>query len=118
MRRIDKPWGHEIIWAETDSYVGKILHIEEGEQLSLQYHELKEETLYCQSGRLELEVAEQVGGDLRVVILEPGQVQHIPPRTVHRMRALCTCDVLEVSTPYLDDVIRLEDRYGRVTGDH
>ena len=117
MRKVDKPWGHEIIWAETESYVGKILHIDEGEQLSLQYHEVKEETHFCQSGRLELEVGEAGDGDLRTLILEPGQVQHIPPRTVHRMRALTTCDVFEVSTPHLDDVVRLEDRYGRVTGD-
>ncbi|HJO04072.1 MAG TPA: cupin domain-containing protein, partial [Acidobacteriota bacterium] len=79
--------------------------------------EVKEETLCCQSGRLELEVGDDAGGELRTVILEPGQVQHIPPRTVHRMRALTTCDVFEVSTPHLDDVVRLEDRYGRATGD-
>ena len=117
MRIVDKPWGHEVIWAETDAYVGKILHIEEGEQLSLQYHEVKEETLFCQSGRLELQV-QQVGGDeLQTIILEPGHAQHIAPRTVHRMRALSTCDVFEVSTPHLEDVVRLEDRYGRTTGD-
>ena len=117
MRKVDKPWGHETIWAETDCYVGKILHIDEGEQLSLQYHEVKEETLFCQSGRLELEIGEGIDGDLRALILEPGQVQHIPPRTIHRMRALTTCDVFEVSTPHLDDVVRLEDRYGRKIGD-
>ena len=115
MRIVDKPWGHELIWAETEAYVGKILHIEQGEQLSLQYHEVKEETLYCQSGRLELQIQE--GEDLTTVVLEPGQARHIPPRTVHRMRALTTCDVFEVSTPHLDDVVRLEDRYGRSTGD-
>ncbi len=117
MRIVDKPWGHEIIWAETDSYVGKILHIDEGEQLSLQYHEVKEETLFCQSGRLELEVGDGDDTNLRMIILEPGQAQHISPRTVHRMRALTTCDVFEVSTPHLEDVVRLEDRYGRVTDD-
>lgn len=117
MRKVDKPWGHELIWAETDGYVGKILHIDEGEQLSLQYHEIKEETLYCQSGRLELQIREGEGDDLTTVILEPGQAHHIAPRTVHRMRALTTCDVFEVSTPHLDDVVRLEDRYGRQTGD-
>ncbi len=115
MRIVDKPWGHELIWAETDAYVGKILHIEQGEQLSLQYHEVKEETLYCQSGRLELQIQE--GDELATVVLEPGQARHIPPRTVHRMRALTTCDVFEVSTPHLDDVVRLEDRYGRRSGD-
>lgn len=119
MRIVDKPWGHEVIWAETDDYVGKILHIEEGEQLSLQYHEVKEETLYCQTGRLELEVADadDDGSELRTVIMEPGDAYHITPRTVHRMRALSTCDIFEVSTPHLQDVVRLEDRYGRVTGD-
>ncbi len=117
MRIVDKPWGHEVIWAETDSYVGKILHIQEGEQLSLQYHEVKEETLFCQSGRLELQVREVGSDDLQTIILEPGHAKHIPPRTVHRMRALSTCDVFEVSTPHLEDVVRLEDRYGRTTGE-
>lgn len=117
MRKVDKPWGHELIWAETDDYVGKILHIVEGEQLSLQYHEVKEETLYCQSGRLELEVQEEGEEGLSTVILEPGDAFHIRPRMVHRMRALSTCDIFEVSTPHLQDVVRLEDRYGRVTGD-
>ncbi len=115
MRKIDKPWGHELIWAEADAYVGKILHIEEGEQLSLQYHEVKEETLFCQQGRLELQVDE--GEGLRTLILEEGQAKHIRPGTVHRMRALTTCDVFEVSTPHLDDVVRIEDRYGRTTDD-
>lgn len=116
MRKIDKPWGHELIWAETDAYVGKILHIEEGEQLSLQYHEVKEETLFCQSGRLELQIKEG-DGPLQTTTLEQGQARHIPPGTVHRMRALTTCDIFEVSTPHLQDVVRLEDRYGRSTGD-
>jgi len=117
MRIVDKPWGHEVIWAETDSYVGKILHIEQGEQLSLQYHEIKEETLFCQSGRLELEVEVEGREGLETIVLEPGQAQHIAPGTVHRMRALSTCDIFEVSTPHLQDVVRLEDRYGRKTGD-
>jgi len=117
MRIVDKPWGHEVIWAETGDYVGKILHIEEGEQLSLHYHEVKEETLYCQSGRLELQVQRPGEDELRTLILEPGQAQHIPTGTVHRMRALTTCDVFEVSTPHLEDVVRIEDRYGRNTGD-
>lgn len=112
MRRVDKPWGHEVIFAVTDSYVGKILHVEAGEQLSLQYHEVKEETLYLASGSIEIEVAE-VGEELVARIMSPGDVQHIPPRTVHRMRALETSDIFEVSTPHLDDVVRLEDRYGR-----
>ena len=117
MRRIDKPWGHELIWAETKHYVGKILHIEEGEQLSLQYHEMKEETLFCQSGRMELQFAANEGDELETMILEPGQAFHVPTGMVHRMRALSTCDIFEVSTPYLKDVVRLDDRYGRKTGD-
>lgn len=117
MRIVDKPWGHEVIWAETDAYVGKILHIEAGEQLSLQYHEIKEETLFCQTGRLELQVQEAGDEALETLILEPGQAKHIKTGTVHRMRAITTCDIFEVSTPHLDDVVRLEDRYGRNTGD-
>ena len=111
MRRDDKPWGYELIFADTDHYVGKILHVEEGEQLSLQYHEVKDETIYVSSGRLELELKEN--DELVAYVLEPGESRHIPPGTVHRMRAISTCDVFEVSTPHLDDVVRIEDRYGR-----
>lgn len=111
MRRVEKPWGYELIFAATDHYVGKILHVNEGEQLSLQYHELKDETVFVSSGRLELEVKD--GDELVAHVLEEGEAWHIPPGTVHRMRALSSCDVFEVSTPHLDDVVRLEDRYGR-----
>lgn len=117
MRKVDKPWGHELIWAETGAYIGKILYIDEGEQLSLQYHEVKEETLFCRSGRLELQVRDGAGDELTTLVLEPGQARHIPPGTVHRMRALSACEIFEVSTPHLADVVRLEDRYGRATGD-
>ena len=117
MRRVDKPWGHEVVFAETDDYVGKILHVEEGHQLSLQYHRVKDETLYVSTGRLEMEVGPQ-GGDLETRIMEPGDSIHIAPGTVHRMRALATCDVFEVSTPHLDDVVRLDDRYGRAGTSH
>ncbi len=113
MKRVEKPWGYELIFADTDKYVGKILHVDEGEQLSLQYHEVKDETVFVSSGRLELEIQE--GDELVAHILEPGEARHIPPGTVHRMRALSTCDVFEVSTPHLDDVVRMEDRYGRVS---
>jgi mannose-6-phosphate isomerase len=113
-KRIEKPWGYEIWWARTDRYVGKILHVKKGESLSLQYHNVKEETIRIQSGRLLLEIgAAGAGGDLRRLDLGPGDVMHIAPRTVHRMTGLEDCDVLEVSTPELDDVVRLEDRYGR-----
>jgi mannose-6-phosphate isomerase len=113
-KRIDKPWGHEIWWALTDRYVGKILHVNKGESLSLQYHQVKEETIRVQSGRLLLETRPpgQVG-ELQRIEMKPGDVFHIKPGAVHRMTGLEDCDVFEVSTPELDDVVRLEDRYGR-----
>jgi mannose-6-phosphate isomerase len=113
-RRVEKPWGYEIWWAVTDRYVGKILHVKQGESLSLQYHRVKEETIRIQSGRLLFETrpaAEE--GPLRRLEMEPGDVFHVTPGTVHRMTGLTDCDILEVSTPELDDVVRLEDRYGR-----
>jgi mannose-6-phosphate isomerase len=109
---VPKPWGHEIVWARTDRYVGKILHLRAGEALSLQYHRVKDETLRVLSGRLALEVEEE-GGERQTVQLGPGEGWHLPPRTRHRMTAREDTDVLEVSTPELDDVVRLEDRYGR-----
>ena len=112
MKRVEKPWGYELIFADNDKYVGKILHIDEGEQLSLQYNEIKDETIYVFSGQLELELQE--GDGLVAHVMNPGECLHIPPRTVHRMRAIITCDIFEVSTPHLDDVVRMEDRYGRV----
>ena len=113
-RRVDKPWGHEIWWARTDRYVGKILHVKKGESLSLQYHQVKEETIRLLSGRLLFEsrpLEEQ--GELRRQELTAGDTVHIRPRTIHRMTGIEDCDILEVSTPELDDVVRLEDRYGR-----
>ena len=113
-KRIDKPWGHEIWWARTERYVGKLLHVKQGESLSLQYHRVKDETIRLQSGRLLFETrpaGEQ--GELTRIEMAPGDVFHIRPGTVHRMTALEDCDILEVSTPELDDVVRLEDRYGR-----
>ncbi len=112
-RRVEKPWGWELIWAESERYVGKVLHILQGEALSLQYHEQKDETIFLLSGVLDLEIG-LVGTPRRRVRLEPGQSVRITPRTCHRFTAIETCDVLEVSTPELDDVVRLEDRYGRV----
>lgn len=108
---VDKPWGYEIIWAHTERYVGKILHINKGESLSYQYHVVKDETVRLLSGLLEMDV-ERDGqrGKLR---LAPGECLHIVPGMKHRMTAIEDCDVLEVSTPELDDVVRLEDRYGR-----
>ena len=113
-KRVEKPWGYEIWWARTDRYVGKILHVRKGESLSLQYHNVKEETIRIQSGRLLMETrAAGAEGELTRTELAPGDVMHIPPRTVHRMTGLEDTDVLEVSTTELDDVVRLEDRYGR-----
>jgi len=110
--RVEKPWGYELIWAKTDRYVGKLLHIEAGQALSLQYHRVKDETIRLSSGRLRLTV-EEPGGERREVELAPGDSFHLPPGTIHRMTALETSEVIEVSTPELDDVVRLEDRYGR-----
>ena len=111
IRRVAKPWGYELIFAHTDRYVGKILHINEGESLSLQYHEMKEETLYVVEGELKLTIEHD--GDRRELSLRKGEAFHIPPRLIHRMEAITDTDVAEVSTTELDDVVRLEDRYGR-----
>jgi len=111
-RRVDKPWGYELIWAETPRYAGKILHIEGGQQLSLQYHRVKDETVSVLSGILEIEIA-AADEPRRTLRLRPGESLHITPGTRHRMTAIETCDVLEASTAELDDVVRLEDRYGR-----
>jgi len=111
-RRVPKPWGYELIWAHTERYVGKILHIERSHQLSYQYHQKKDETIHVLSGELELEVA-TADGSRQTLRLKPGDSFHIPPELRHRMTAIETCDVLEASTPELDDVVRLEDRYGR-----
>jgi len=109
--RVEKPWGYELHWAKTDRYVGKVIHINAGHALSLQYHHRKDETIFLWAGRLLFEIDE--GGELRQSEVRPGQPFHVPPGTVHRMTAIDDCDVFEVSTPELDDVVRLEDRYGR-----
>lgn len=108
---VDKPWGHELIWAHTGRYVGKILHINQGESLSYQYHRVKDETIRLLSGSMEMDL-EQDSVQSKIT-LRPGDCLHIIPGMKHRMTAVETCDVLEVSTPELDDVVRLEDRYGR-----
>ncbi len=110
---VDKPWGYELIWAKTDRYVGKILHVNRGESLSLQYHRVKDETLMVLTGRVRLEFFAE-GEVPRERELGPGEPFHVAPGLRHRMTAIESADVLEVSTPELDDVIRLEDRYGRV----
>ena len=113
--RIDKPWGHELIWARTDRYVGKILRIAAGEALSLQYHRRKDETLYVLSGTLELTLGERADA-LTTQVMGPGDRVHLWPGRLHRLAARSDCEVLEVSTPELDDVVRLADRYGRADG--
>lgn len=112
MRTVTKPWGHELIWAETPRYVGKILHIKKGEQLSLQYHQIKDETIMVLSGRLRFEHYE-ADQEPQATELAPRVPFHVHPGLRHRMVALEDTDVVEVSTPELDDVVRLEDRYGR-----
>ncbi len=111
-KKVEKPWGYELIWAHTERYVGKILHIRKGESLSYQYHRIKDETIYLLHGLMELEIGDEKRREKQQ--LEPGACVHIAPGTRHRMTALEDCDILEVSTPELDDVVRLEDRYGRV----
>ena len=113
-RRVEKPWGYELIWAENDQYVGKVLHVEAGESLSLQYHRVKTETLHVFSGRILLEVGPSLDR-LESVEVTAGEGFHLSAGTIHRMEALEPTDLLEVSTPHLDDLVRLEDRYGRGT---
>lgn len=112
MRTVEKPWGKEEIWAETPKYVGKYLYIDRGHRLSRQYHEKKEETIRVISGTLTLEIG---SGPDRVLYLDPGETYHVTPRTIHRFGAGIHDDVVivEVSTPELDDVIRLQDDYSR-----
>ena len=108
---VPKPWGHETIWAKTDAYVGKILHIKAGQALSVQYHNVKDETIYLLSGQLIYRVWD--GDTPRDVGLEVGEAFRITPGTIHQMEAVTDCEILEVSTPHLDDVVRIKDRYGR-----
>jgi mannose-6-phosphate isomerase len=110
-QRVEKPWGYELIWAHTDRYVGKVLHINKGESLSYQYHKVKDETIRLLAGTLELDIEKD--GKQQKLLLAAGESLHIVPLMKHRMTAIEECDVLEVSTPELDDVVRLEDRYGR-----
>ena len=112
-RRVEKPWGHEEIWAETDRYVGKILAIRKGHRLSLQYHEVKDETILVISGRLGLEL-EDDEGELVKSELGPGASRRVLAGRKHRFAAVEDCELVEVSTPELDDVVRLEDDYKRV----
>jgi mannose-6-phosphate isomerase-like protein (cupin superfamily) len=114
-RRVEKPWGYEVIWAETELYVGKLLHVRAGEALSLQYHEKKDETIYVLSGEVRL-LAGPSPEALEEFRMVQGDRFRTLPGTVHRMIAVLDTDLLEASTPHLDDVVRLDDRYGRTPG--
>ena len=109
--RVDKPWGYELRFVRTDRYAGKVLFIKAGSQLSLQYHEKKDEAFFVQSGTLELVLGP--AHDPTVVAMKPGYSRHIAPGTVHRFRAVTDTLLFEVSTPELEDVVRIEDDYGR-----
>jgi mannose-6-phosphate isomerase len=112
VRRVEKPWGHELVWAETDRYAGKVLVIETGRRLSLQYHERKLESILVISGRLRL-VLEDDDGELRTDELGPGEARLIPVGRTHRFEAIERTELFEVSSPELDDVVRIEDDFGR-----
>jgi mannose-6-phosphate isomerase-like protein (cupin superfamily) len=111
-RRVEKPWGYELIWAEAEPYVGKVLFVRAGQALSLQYHEEKDESWLVQEGRATLELG-QLGERLETIEIGSGDAFRYRPHTVHRVTAVEDTLILEVSTPHLDDVVRLDDRYGR-----
>ena len=111
-RKVEKPWGWELVWAEAEDYVGKLLFVRAGESLSLQYHEVKDESWLVQEGRAMLELGD-VGGELETFEIAEGDAFRFRPRTVHRVTAVEDTLVIEVSTPELADVVRLDDRYGR-----
>jgi mannose-6-phosphate isomerase len=112
-KRVDKPWGYELIWALTDRYCGKLLFVRAGEQLSLQFHRAKDEAWLVREGKAEVELAPAGEGVPVSEVVGPGAAFRIEPGTVHRVRAIEDTTIFEVSTPELDDVVRLDDRYGR-----
>jgi mannose-6-phosphate isomerase len=116
VKRVEKPWGYELVYASTERYCGKIIFIRAGEELSLQFHRKKDETIYVQSGRVEFEIGDP-GKPTDTEVVAPGRAFRLEPGTVHRMRALEDTVVLEVSTAEMNDVVRLEDRYGRAETD-
>jgi mannose-6-phosphate isomerase len=113
VRTVPKPWGHETIWASNDLYVGKILHVKAGQSLSVQYHNVKDETVYLLNGEMKYWVQLEGSDELQDQRLTTGEAFRITPGTIHYIEAVTDCDVLEASTPHLDDVVRLKDRYGR-----
>jgi mannose-6-phosphate isomerase len=112
-RKVEKPWGHELVWAQADTYVGKVLFVKAGESLSLQFHREKDESWLLQAGRARIELGSVGDAVLKEEVVSPGTAFRLRPGTVHRISALEDTTILEVSTPQLDDVVRLEDRYGR-----
>lgn len=112
IKKVEKPWGYELWWAFTDKYVAKVLHVNKGESLSYQYHEVKDETIYLYSGEMLLEI-EKPGESREEMTMTPGHSIRIEPFTKHRMTAIEDCDIIEASTPEVEDVVRLEDKYGR-----
>ena len=112
--RIDKPWGYELLWAHAEQYVGKVLFVRAGCSLSLQFHRVKDESWYVQSGRAELQLGDVGQAVLKREVVGPGASFRFPPGTVHRVTAIEDTTILEVSTPQLEAIVRLEDEYGRV----
>ena len=112
-RKIEKPWGYELIWAESEHYVGKVLFVKAGESLSLQFHRVKDESWLVQQGRAKLELGSAGETMLKEEVIAAGAAFRFRPGTVHRVTALEDTTIMEVSTAHLDDVVRLEDRYGR-----
>jgi mannose-6-phosphate isomerase len=110
---VPKPWGHEVIWAHTELYLGKVLHIKAGHALSVQYHNEKDETIHLLRGTMTYRVDRKDGRGLVEVPFAEGESYRNTPGVIHQMEAVTDCDVLEASTPHLDDVVRLVDRYGR-----
>ena len=111
--RVEKPWGYELIWAKTDDYAGKVLFVRAGESLSLQFHKEKDESWYVLGGRAEIELGDVGQAVTTTEVVAAGAAFRFPPGTVHRVRAVDDTTILEVSTPQLDDIVRLEDEYGR-----
>ena len=111
--RVEKPWGHELIWAKTEDYAGKLLFVRAGQALSLQFHREKDESWYVLEGRAELQLGAAGEAVLSTEVVGPGAAFRFRPGTVHRVRAVEDTTILEVSTPQLDDIVRLEDEYGR-----
>jgi mannose-6-phosphate isomerase len=113
IKKVEKPWGYELIFAHTEQYVGKVLHIKKDQQLSLQYHREKKETIFLFSGKMKF-LFEESPGKLTEILMNAGDAHYIPSGKQHRMIAMEDCEIFEVSTPQLDDVVRIEDSYGRV----